>query len=192
MNKFIENSLILFDTEYTAWEGSMERKWSNENEYKEIVQIAAIKVINKEIVDKFNVLITPKINQQLSDYFINLTGITQKDLDKSIDFEIAVQNFMDFCGDLNVYSYGYDYDIILENFKLYKIPINKYFDWRLKYFDIRDYFRQFNINVDNYSSGTIYKISNKIHEDASVHNALWDVKSILIAIKYIENKNIAL
>ena len=30
------------------------------------------------------------------------------------------------------------------------------------------------------------------HEEASIHNALWDVKSMLIAIKYIENKNIAL
>tara|TARA_B100000161_G_scaffold234939_1_gene184074 strand:+ start:1187 stop:1366 length:180 start_codon:yes stop_codon:yes gene_type:complete len=37
MSKFIENILILFDTEY-----------------RKIVQIVAIKVIDKEIVEKFN------------------------------------------------------------------------------------------------------------------------------------------
>ena len=45
MKSFYENlpdTFIIFDTEFTAWEGSMERKWSGENEYKELIQISTL------------------------------------------------------------------------------------------------------------------------------------------------------
>ena len=35
-NKFFDklpDTFIIFDTEFTAWEGSQERKWSGENEF---------------------------------------------------------------------------------------------------------------------------------------------------------------
>ena len=64
---------IVFDLEFTSWEGSMQRNWSGENEYKEIVQIAAIKVTDGKISDKLNILVKPNINPNLSDYFQKLT-----------------------------------------------------------------------------------------------------------------------
>jgi len=36
--------IIIFDTEYTAWEGAKERNWSGSGEHREIVQIAAVKI----------------------------------------------------------------------------------------------------------------------------------------------------
>ena len=47
---------------------------------KEIVQIATIKVdlSTLEVKDEFNVFVKPTYNPILSDYFINLTGITNK------------------------------------------------------------------------------------------------------------------
>ena len=41
----LPEKFIIFDTEYTAWEGSQERNWSGDNEYMELVQIGALKVI---------------------------------------------------------------------------------------------------------------------------------------------------
>ena len=35
---------ILYDTEYTSWEGSLQRLWTGEGEEREIVQISAILV----------------------------------------------------------------------------------------------------------------------------------------------------
>ena len=52
MNKFFDklpDTFIIFDTEFTAWEGSQERKWSGENEFRELVQISAIRVKKKII-----------------------------------------------------------------------------------------------------------------------------------------------
>ena len=89
MEKFFDllpEKFIIFDTEYTAWEGSQQRNWSGENEYMELVQIGALKVIKTDttikVVKKFNIYVKPKKNPELSEYFINLTGITQNIIDK--------------------------------------------------------------------------------------------------------------
>lgn len=187
MEKFILNNIIIFDTEYTAWEGSQERNWSEEDEYKEIVQIAAIKIIDGKIVDEFDILIKPKINSYLSDYFTNLTGISNEDLTNSIDFEDGVNKFRKFCGEFDVYAYGSDYNIILDNFKLYNIQSDEILKWKKNNYDIRDYFEEKNIDTSKFSSGTIYQITNKTYDDFFQHNALWDSKSIFYAIKYLES-----
>ena len=48
----IMKKYIVFDTEYTAWKNSLQTNWSRQNEYKELVQISAIKV-NNSIIEKF-------------------------------------------------------------------------------------------------------------------------------------------
>ena len=37
-------TIIIFDTEFTAWAGSQERDFSGPNEYRELVEIGAIKI----------------------------------------------------------------------------------------------------------------------------------------------------
>ena len=73
-------NIIIYDTEYTSWHGSLENNWSREDEYRELVQLSAIKIkINENditIEDTFSEYCIPTINSCLSDYFINLTGIT--------------------------------------------------------------------------------------------------------------------
>ena len=64
------------------------------------------------------------------------------------------------------------------------IEEDKYFIWGKKYNDIKYFFKSLNIDTSKYSSGTIYKIAN-INIKSKVHNALWDVKSILIAIIHL-------
>ena len=60
----LPEKFIIFDTEYTAWEGSQERNWSDDDEYMELVQIGALKVIKTprtiKIVKKLQSLIVKK------------------------------------------------------------------------------------------------------------------------------------
>ena len=58
-------TLILFDTEFTAWPGSQKRGWSLPNEHREIIQIAAFKIKDFKIVDTLNIYIKPTINKIL-------------------------------------------------------------------------------------------------------------------------------
>jgi len=52
---------IVFDTEFTAWQGSMERHWSGPGEFREIVQIGGISVDVATFAETgaFSVLIKP-------------------------------------------------------------------------------------------------------------------------------------
>jgi hypothetical protein len=40
----METQVVVFDTEFTAWRGSMERNWAGPGEFREIVQIGAVRI----------------------------------------------------------------------------------------------------------------------------------------------------
>ena len=183
---------ILFDTEYTAWEGSQERNWSYDYEYKELICISALKINNKNnklnIVDKFNCYIKPTINPLLSDYIINLTGITQNTIDiHGISFKNAIKKFYKFCNTNKIYSYGNDYNEIKINLELNNISsLSIYYKWECKFFDIRTIFELYNINTNKYSSGTIYKSVKLIPDKKiNIHDSQWDTYSLFITLKYL-------
>jgi len=94
---------ILFDTEFTSWEGSMQRMWSKEWEERELVQISAIYVEDLNTLNQtkfFSVYTKPQINPKLSDYFINLTGIDQITIDNyGLTIEEGIKQFCDFSKD---------------------------------------------------------------------------------------------
>ena len=178
---------IIVDTEFTAWEGSMQRNWQRPNEYRELVQISAIKINNLEITDSINIYIKPTFNPKLSDYFTNLTGITNEIIDeKGIDVYSAIKTLHKFCGRNEVFSYGNDWEIIYENLHLNLIEEKVLYFWQARWHDVCDFFAQYNVDTQKYTSGTVYKISNKCYH-ADVHNAAWDTQSIFIAIKFLLN-----
>ena len=191
----LPEKFIIFDTEYTAWEGSQKRGWSGENEYMELVQIGALKVVKTsktiKFVKKLNIYIKPKKNPELSEYFTNLTGITQNTLDKKgSTFNEAMKQFYNFCKTKNniklpMFSYGNDYDVMKYNLKLNSInKKSRFYKWEKKFYDIRPIF-DFYVDTSKYSSGTIYKAFDIDSKNANVHNALWDCKSIFYSLKHI-------
>ena len=200
MNKFPKN-FIIFDTEFTAWKGSNNRNWSKKNEYKELVQIGALKIekINKnskqklKIVDKLSIFIKPKINPILSEYFIELTGITQKYIEnKGVSLSKALSLFYKFSKDdkgnnIPLYSYGNDYEIISINLKLNNTPKkSKFYKWKKNFNDLTPIFAKY-INVNKYSSGNIYKAFNIVPPKSkiNIHNSLWDSISLYLSLNHL-------
>tara|TARA_B100000989_G_scaffold261428_1_gene212464 strand:- start:146 stop:817 length:672 start_codon:yes stop_codon:yes gene_type:complete len=198
-NKFFDklpDTFIIFDTEFTAWEGSQERKWKGVNEYRELVQISAIRVKKKgntiAITKKLNLYALPRINPMLSDYFINLTGITQETLfKKAKPFKLAMKLFYRFCKNkdgekYNLYSMGNDYDVIKENLKLNSInKKSRFYKWQKYFYDIRPFFSKL-VNTKEYSSGTLYKAFDIVpRTDVDVHNASWDCLSLFLSLKKV-------
>ncbi len=98
----MDNTIILFDIEYTAWEGSKARKWSEPWEHREIIQIAAIKMASGEGAAEtgcFDCFVRPKHNPILSPYITSLTGIQQAEMDtQGIGFPEALAAFYTICG----------------------------------------------------------------------------------------------
>jgi len=117
-------TITVFDLEYTAWECSMARQWMTPGEYREVVQIGAVK-LNADTfaeIDAFDVLVRPRINPQLSPYFQNLTGITQEAVTRGgVDFADAYARFLNFAGDAPIAAFGRDEQVLLDNLRLYGI-----------------------------------------------------------------------
>ena len=196
-------SFIIFDTEYTTWPGCQENGWK-ENQKKEIVQIAAIKVSDQlDVIGKFNALCKPIINPILSDYFIQLTHITNETVQKyAKSFSSVYQKFESFVGDNICYSHAWGADylneadgkIVKENIILNKIP----FSDKITYRNIAPIFAQLykdnNIKIQNQCSGQIAKLlgieKNMEHLKLDTHNAFYDTYSILEGLKFFFPKSI--
>ena len=126
-HEFLGGPTTIFDLEFTAWEGSAARGWSGPDEYREIVQIGAVRVDGGNAfaeADRFKAYVRPLKNPVLSDYFISLTGITQADVDRhGVSFPEALAAFSEFVGDdgAAVVSNGADHGALDENCALHGI-----------------------------------------------------------------------
>jgi inhibitor of KinA sporulation pathway (predicted exonuclease) len=114
---------VVFDLEFTAWEGSMANRWLRPGEFKEVVQIGAVKVdadfTPGEILD---LLVRPRLNPVLSPYLVQLTGIANEELRaRGIDFADAYRDFTAFAGGLPIIAYGRDELVLIDNLRLYGI-----------------------------------------------------------------------
>lgn len=185
--------IVIFDTEYTAWEGSQERDWSYAWEHREIVQIGAIKTSMDsfgKVLDEFCVFVRPQINPEPSDYFTELTGITNEMIEnQGIDFSSAAELFHSFCAGSKYYSFGTDDLVLNENIHLYGL------EDKVKQFkgvDLRPWFEQYGIDLsmkvegELLCSGLLAKaVGVSFDSRTQPHNALYDVHSIHLAMKHL-------
>lgn len=178
--------IVIFDTEYTTWEGAMERGWSGANEHRELVQLAAviIDVSKKQIVDECNITVRPRINTEVSTYFTELTQITQTQVDAGVDFSDAYTQFMAWSHALPLFSYAQvdntiaDGAILRENIELYKEDI--LFD-ETQFFNIRPIFIAAGVPTEKYNSGKLHQyfgVAVPGHE----HDAMHDVYSLAVSL----------
>lgn len=122
MSKTRRHHAIVMDLEFTAWEGSVARKWSGRNENKEVVQIGAVKLRTDDLqtVDSFEMLVRPRLNPAPSAYLTALTGITDEALAaRGVDFITAYRAFLEFADDAPLWAFGRDDLVLKANLKLY-------------------------------------------------------------------------
>lgn len=183
--KKMQHTLIIFDTEFTAWQGSQERNWSEPWEFREVIQIAAVKVKvgenGIEVLGSFNELLTPIRNPLLSEYIVDLTGISQEMVDEfGIDFTSALKQFHDFCerGQITCFAWGSDPAVLEENCFLNDINMPEF---SAGFVDLRQLAKKLELSGANLSSG---ELSNHLKMDVSghQHNALHDVRSMAAAL----------
>lgn len=182
---------ILFDTEFTTWEGAQERRWQGPNEYKEIIQIGALKVSwpDARIIDDVTIYVKPRLNPVLSDYCIHLTNIQQRTLDEhGLTFQKALALFLDFCGKNLVLSYGHDASILAENIIINEADPLTFYGYDSPIFiDAKYWFLLADKDVAAVNSGRLWQyFGNLRHEKFThEHDPLSDCYSILQALKHL-------
>ena len=187
-----QDVIVVFDTEFTTWEGAMERNWSGESEHRELVQIAAQKISlqQRKVLDSFECLVKPTINPQLSKYFVDLTAITQSVIDQQgVSFKNALDEFLAWIGDCQAYSYSMraddyaDADVLRENCTLNNISKSL----PDQFGNLHNVFSSHGVDTTGYNSGRLYQafgLDLAGHE----HNAMFDVHSLVQSLFALQNK----
>ncbi len=169
--------LTVFDLEFTAWECSMASHWLRPGEFKEVVQIGAVRLdaASFEILDEFDILVRPHINAVLSPYFTNLTGIGNEALAaRGVDFATAYARFAEFAGAGPICAFGHDEWVLEENIRLYgltgiaRLP---------QFFDLRAWFAANRIDPRGLHSCDIGPALGAPFQ-GHAHNALDDARSV--------------
>jgi DNA polymerase III epsilon subunit-like protein len=175
----VTQSFVVFDLEFTAWPGSVERKWSGPGEHREVVQIGAVALgVDLAETGSLDLLVRPRINPVLSDYLIELTGITNEELTaRGIDFADAFPRFLAFVAGRPLFCFGRDDFVLSENVKLYglnlEVPVAR---------NIGQWMRQAGIDVTGLHSCDLARAAGVPH-DGRAHNALEDARSVAKAIR---------
>ncbi len=178
------SSAVVYDLEFTAWEGSMRHRWLRPGEFKEVVQIGAVKVdpLSLAVLDRFSVFVRPRINPGLSPYLEKLTGITTDILrDQGRDFAVALAAFLDFVDGGVCAAFGRDELVFEENLRLYglRAPANL-----PEFRDLRPWFRGNGIETHGLHSCDIGPRLGVPFEGQS-HNALADCLSVVAGMQVL-------
>lgn len=188
--------IIIFDTEFTAWEGSHARNWTGPGEYREIVQIGAIRIDPQTLQEKappFEILVRPQINKVLSAYFTRLTGITNEAVQKhGVLFALAAELFHGYARGAKLHCYGRDIDVLNENIALYGLE-NKTMPFSGR--SIAPWFKKnggdlparAKVKKLELCSGNMARIVGA-EFNAAAHSGLTDARSLRTAIEHLVTK----
>jgi hypothetical protein len=116
--------MVVFDLEWTAWEGSLARSWSGPGEYREVIQVGAVRLdaVRFERLAVFDRLVRPVRNPVLSDYITRLSGLTnERMLAEGVSLDAALAEFAAFVGDRPIWCNGGDAAVLRENCALQAI-----------------------------------------------------------------------
>ena len=175
---------IVFDLEFTAWEGSMRHHWLRPGEFKEVVQIGAVKVdpATLEVLDRFDALVRPRINTCLSPYLEKLTGITNDALrERGRDFGAVYDEFLDFADGAVSSAFGRDELVFEENLRLYGLATP---ERTPEYRDSRPWFRANGVETSGMHSCDIGPKLG-VPFEGRAHNALADSLSVAAGMKVL-------
>ena len=180
-------TITVFDLEFTAWECSMARCWMTPGEFQEVVQIGAVKLDGESlaVLDELDLLVTPRINRDLSPYFTKLTTITNADLAaRGMDFAAAYEGFLDFAEGGAIAAFGRDDEVLTANLRLYGIggarPLPPFQD-------LRRWFAACGIDPRGLHSCDIGPLLG-VPFQSQTHNALDDARSIAAGMKVMASR----
>ena len=177
----MENTVVVYDLEYTSWEGAHMRGWTGPHEYREIIQIGAVKIDagTFEEHDAVSLLIQPILNPILSEYIISLTGITQTMLKKDgVPFKEGLAHFAEWVGQRSLYAWGIDGTVLQDNCRKFE-EVCPFPQEQLR--NIKPLFVARGIDADRYMSSTIPEAFGK-RSPFTGHDGLNDARSIVLAL----------
>lgn len=111
MNKNFVDSYVVFDTETTGLKDQEDK----------IIEIGALKYIDNELVDQFDVLINPEID--IPEIITTITGITDEMVSNEKTIRDILPEFIEFIGEYPLIAHNAPFDIGFINANLRSLDL---------------------------------------------------------------------
>lgn len=177
-----QGEIAILDLEYTAWEGSEARRWSEAWEWREIVQVGALMVEASTFSPRsgLDLLVRPMRNPQLSSYFQELTGISQQRVElEGKTFSEAIMAMVSFLSIAEIVVFnGEDGQVLRENCALQAIALDLNPDKMLNFRPLLA--RSLGRPISELTSSKLPSIAG-VRVNGRAHSALHDCHAIAAA-----------
>ena len=177
----------VFDLEFTAWEKSMAGRWLAPGEFKEVVQIGAVRLDAETLEERgaLNLIVRPRINPVLSRYLEELTGITNDRVRaEGLDFAEALGGFAQFAHGDVICAFGRDDLVLMENCRLYGLdavaPLPRYIN-------VTPWLRAHGIESKGFHACDVGPLCGAQFEGRA-HDALGDARSVAAGIRALAGR----
>jgi inhibitor of KinA sporulation pathway (predicted exonuclease) len=173
---------VVFDLEFTAWPGSMEHRWLRPGEFREVVQIGAVKIDAETLAEvaAFDVLAKPRLNPVLSSYLEDLTGVTNAAVaERGVDFTDAYRAFVRLADGAPLVAFGRDDLVLTDNLALYGLKDEPPLP---PYINIVPWLVEAGIDARGLHACDIAEAAGATFEGRR-HDALADARSVALGIK---------
>lgn len=138
--------------------------------YNTIIELAAVKIKNGEIIDRFQSFANP--HEPLTEQIIELTGITDDMVKDAPDAEVVLKRFYDFIGDATLAAHNASFDMGFINVGFRKIGLG---DAKNPVIDTLELARFLYPDLKNHRLNTLCKKFNI--ELVSHHRAIYDAEA---------------
>lgn len=156
--KFFD-SYVVFDTETTGLK----------DQFDKIIEIGALKIINNEIVEEYDVLINPEI--PIPEIITNITGITDDMVKNERLIQDVLPEFMEFIGDLPVIAHNAPFDLGFINTNLIRNQMNAMKN------DVQDTVELAHIYIPKAYNYKLETLKRYFHLDFGSHRSVEDCKT---------------
>jgi DNA polymerase III epsilon subunit family exonuclease len=148
-------------------------------EYARIIEVAALKFENGEIVDEFQTLVNPGPKVKIPKSVQTLTGITNEDIQNAPSTFKVIEQFNRFMKGVDVligHNIEYDYKVLQSFCERFNMPL-----WEGTLLCTKKLAKKSQLNVENYQLGTLCKAFGIKNERP--HRAYADIKATYELLK---------
>lgn len=171
------NSIIDFPSEYVLIDVETT---GFSTDWDEIIEIAALKIKDGKILDKFSSLVKPTC--EIDDFITELTGITNVELEKANTISIVLPKFKEFISSSILIGHNVNFDI---NFLYDAFLDNMEYEFNNDYIDTLRIARKILPNLEHHRLDDL--IANYSIPERGLHRASKDCEKTYEVYNYLKN-----